>query len=98
MLFRELFPDHPFTLGPSLAPDLSEMNIIGMDDILIPYQCGSILEWLSSFISTMLKLVSMDIKLSQAYLWAPCEFIPLQLSPAINAILASQTLKLELLC
>ena len=44
MLFRILLPNHPFTLGPSLEPDLSEMNIIGMYAMFIPYQSGSILE------------------------------------------------------
>ena len=94
MLFKKLFPDHPFTVSPTLEPTLSEMNIIGMDAMFIPYQCGSVLDWLSSAISIILKLASFVVRLPVG----PTSIYSVATIPGHHFCSSISTSKLELFC
>ena len=67
---------------------LRHIEFVGMNDMFIPYQYGSIMDWLSQMVTLITVLATSGPQFTQAYLWAPSLFLYCGQSLDIRSVLA----------
>ena len=87
-IFSLIFSEHVILMTKAIDSMLHHIKFMGMDTMLIPYQCGFIMDWLSQMVPLITVLDTSGPQFTHAYLWTPSPFIYCGLSPDIRSVLA----------
>ena len=85
-IFSLIFPEHKILMTTVIDSMLHHIDFMGMDAIFIPYQCGSMMDWLSQTVPLITVLDASGPRFIQVYLWAPISFLYCGLSQDIRSV------------
>ena len=86
-IFCTLFLKHKTFLTSAITSMLHRIGVVDMDALFIPYQCGFILHWLPHMVSLVNSLDIACPNFTQAYLWAPDQFLSMPILASVSSFL-----------